>query len=83
MAKTFGRVPVIPPTGNPGVDRGLQQLRRFLEEVAGSVYGGGGAITQHTHASTTQGGTVDHGALTGLADDDHPQYGAAWLGWRW
>jgi hypothetical protein len=29
----------------------------------------------HTHATTgLQGGTVDHGALTGLADDDHPQY---------
>lgn len=29
----------------------------------------------HTHASTgLQGGTVDHGALTGLGDDDHPQY---------
>jgi hypothetical protein len=30
----------------------------------------------HTHQSTgLQGGTLDHGlALTGLADDDHPQY---------
>lgn len=29
----------------------------------------------HTHASTgLQGGTVDHGVLTGLADDDHTQY---------
>jgi hypothetical protein len=29
----------------------------------------------HSHASTgAQGGTVDHGALTGLSDDDHPQY---------
>jgi len=29
----------------------------------------------HTHASTgAQAGTVDHGVLTGLTDDDHPQY---------
>jgi hypothetical protein len=29
----------------------------------------------HSHASTgLQGGTIDHGALTGLSDDDHPQY---------
>ena len=29
----------------------------------------------HTHISTAQGGTLDHGAaLTGLTDDDHTQY---------
>ena len=29
----------------------------------------------HTHASAgLQGGTIDHGALTGLTDDDHTQY---------
>lgn len=29
----------------------------------------------HTHADAAGGGTVDHGVLTGLADDDHTQYG--------
>jgi hypothetical protein len=29
----------------------------------------------HTHASSgLQAGTIDHGVLTGLSDDDHPQY---------
>lgn len=29
----------------------------------------------HSHASTgAQGGTIDHGVITGLGDDDHPQY---------
>jgi hypothetical protein len=29
----------------------------------------------HTHATTgAQAGTIDHGALTGMSDDDHPQY---------
>ena len=28
----------------------------------------------HTHVDSTIGGTIDHGALTGLTDDDHTQY---------
>lgn len=33
------------------------------------------ALDTHTHQTAAQGGTLDHGlALTGLADDDHPQY---------
>lgn len=33
------------------------------------------SILVHTHRTTAQGGKLDHGAaLTGLGDDDHPQY---------
>ena len=28
----------------------------------------------HSHGTNTEGGTLDHGVLTGLTDDDHPQY---------
>lgn len=28
----------------------------------------------HTHSSSSTGGTIDHGVLTGLSDNDHPQY---------
>jgi len=28
----------------------------------------------HNHSNAAGGGTIDHGALTGLADNDHPQY---------
>lgn len=31
-------------------------------------------LATHTHADSGGGGVTDHGALTGLADDDHPQY---------
>jgi hypothetical protein len=30
-----------------------------------------GDLPSHTHSGAGQGGTVDHGALTGLGDDDH------------
>lgn len=36
------------------------------------------AIGDHTHASAgAEGGTIDHGALTGKGDDDHTQYSKA------
>ncbi len=38
------------------------QKQRFYAEVISEINGMGG------------GGVTDHGALTGLADDDHPQY---------
>lgn len=31
-------------------------------------------IPEHTHASAAEAGQVDHGALAGLADNDHTQY---------
>lgn len=39
------------------------QLNKILKDIAASVNGDGGP-----------GGTTDHGALSGLNDDDHPQY---------
>jgi len=48
--------------------------------VFGKIYQGGdtlnfGQIETHNHQSNAEGGTIDHGlALTGLGDDDHPQY---------
>lgn len=33
-------------------------------------------VVNATVAGGGTGGVTDHGALTGLADDDHPQYGA-------
>lgn len=31
------------------------------------------ANAAHTHADAAGGGTIDHGVLTGLGDDDHPE----------
>lgn len=36
----------------------------------------GDAVVVAVYGAAPQGGAGDHGALTGLADDDHPQYGA-------
>lgn len=39
----------------------------------------GGAASEipvHTHAGSTEAGTIDHGALTGRSDNDHEQYQA-------
>lgn len=47
-------------------------------------------IAPHDHTSNSQGGVLDHGSLTGLGDDDHPQYvtheeldamNGDWLAW--
>lgn len=41
----------------------------------------------HNHSDSANGGTIDHGALTGLGDDDHPQYplagGTETIGGNW
>lgn len=48
--------------------------------VFGKIYQSGdtlnfGQIETHNHQNNAEGGTIDHGlALTGLGDDDHPQY---------
>jgi hypothetical protein len=42
-----------------------------------SGYAGGYAISTvepHTHTGDNEGGTVDHGVLTGVLDNDHPLY---------
>lgn len=40
--------------------------------------GGGGGGGGTGGGSTTTPGVTDHGLLTGLADDDHPQYAQQW-----
>lgn len=60
------QTPRVPPDSFIAFDllyRFLQQLDRDLAVVEAGGGGGGGG-----------GGVTDHGALTGLADDDHPQY---------
>lgn len=39
-----------------------------------TISGTGFTNATHAHAGASSGGTIDHGALTGLSDDDHPQY---------
>lgn len=53
-----------------------------IEDIIGSKIVGGTNVTtsyndttgETTINSTASGGTSDHGGLTGLGDDDHPQY---------
>ena len=51
-------------------------LLRGLRNDALASSGTAVSIATHTHASTSSGGPVgtDHGALSGLADNNHPQY---------
>ena len=41
---------------------------------AGTITGGGGSTGGGGGGGGAAAGVTDHGALTGLADDDHPQY---------
>jgi hypothetical protein len=44
----------------------------YLKEKASS--GAASEIPIHTHAGSTEAGTIDHGSLTGVTDNDHPAY---------
>lgn len=46
-------------------------LAEHIEKTAAEGHDGVGL---HDHQSTEQGGLLDHGWLSGLGDDDHPQY---------
>ena len=55
----------------------INDVFRQIEEQINRLRGLGVpiSIVVHTHQTTAQGGKLDHGAaLTGLADNDHPQY---------
>lgn len=49
-------------------------LAEHIEKTAAEGHDGVGL---HDHQSTEQGGLLDHGWLSGLGDDDHPQYASA------
>lgn len=53
----------IPPVGQPINQGQYAELSARIEAIPAGGSGGGGT-----------GGVTDHGALTGLADNDHPQY---------
>ena len=55
----------------------INDVFRQIEEQINRLRGLGVAVSivVHTHQTTAQGGKLDHGAaLTGLGDNDHPQY---------
>lgn len=59
----------------------INEVFRQIEEQIGILRGlrneiGNFSIAAHSHGSSSGGGTIsmDHGALTGLTDDDHTQY---------
>jgi hypothetical protein len=51
--------------------RTVIDLRSQLNAVQSTLLN---RMATHVHAGGGGGGVTDHGALTGLADDDHPQY---------
>lgn len=58
-----------------GVDVSAHKAATDTHAAATAAAGHAGGVGAHTHQSTAQGGRLDHGlALTGLGDDDHPQY---------
>lgn len=62
-----------PPFANSADDPGLLPADRFPS--ANAVFGSGNLEpATSTSSSGGEGGVTDHGELTGLAEDDHPQY---------
>ncbi len=58
-----------------GVDVSVHKAGTDTHAAATAAAGHAGGVGAHTHQSAAQGGQLDHGvALTGLGDDDHPQY---------
>lgn len=58
-------IPAQPKLRDPVANRFAEQTIAKLKELDGSALGGG---------SSGGSGVSDHGALSGLADNDHPQY---------
>jgi hypothetical protein len=56
-----------------GIESGAEQNN--ISDAHAAELTGGGETTLHSHAGS--GGVTDHGALSGLADDDHAQYALA------
>jgi len=57
-----------------GPIRAIKDNEREIKRVARRGTGGTTTIRQVISTGSSGGGVTDHGALTGLADDDHPQY---------
>lgn len=53
------------------LERVVRDTRRQLDDLTSTILA---RLGTHTHPGGGGGGVTDHGALTGLADDDHPQY---------
>src|SRR5690606_30889075 len=55
------------------IERVVRDTRRELQDVKSTVLS---RLASHTHpgGGGGEGGVTDHGQLTGLGDDDHPQY---------
>ena len=62
-------------TLDDGLDLGTNELTvNSLEVVGVDGIVNKEQLEDHTHADGDNGGTIDHGALTGRGDDDHTQY---------
>ncbi len=53
------------------IERVVRDQRRRLDDTVSTVLS---RLATHTHPGMGGGGVTDHGALTGLGDDDHTQY---------
>jgi hypothetical protein len=60
--------------GDLSANRTLSLVGDVASPGATMLYGTNGAGVRGWYAQPTGGGATDHGALTGLADDDHTQY---------
>lgn len=62
-------------TLSDGLDLGANELTINSLEIIGTDGEVNKTVVEdHTHADAANCGTIDHGALTGLTDDDHTQY---------
>lgn len=59
-----------------GVDLDVLQSDYNAHDAADAVTAHG-TVGAHAHTDAPSGGILDHGALSGLADDDHTQYASA------
>ena len=62
-------------TLDDGLDLGANELTINSIEIAGADGEvNKAAVEDHTHADAANCGTIDHGVITGLGDDDHTIY---------
>ncbi len=68
-------MPLSNPTEIIVLDEGVEVSRRPVHNFTGAgVVATDNAVNNRVDVTIGGGGVTDHGALTGLSDDDHPQY---------
>lgn len=68
-----GDLPVADGVKVDGVDVSGLKLDFEIHETADATSAHAG-VGLHSHVNSSEGGQIDHGALIGRGDDDHPQY---------